>query len=64
MADKNQIYIVGDIRYTESAELLYSEDKKSATDFLLALQNIMEKYGVVKLDVATDAFKYSSCKTR
>jgi hypothetical protein len=56
---QEKIYLVGDVRYTEDAKLIYEvESKKAPVDFLLSLQSLMEEFGVVKLDVSTDAFRY------
>ncbi len=56
---QEKIYIVGDVRYTQEAKLIYEvESQKAPIEFLLSLQTLMEEYGVVKLDVSTDAFRY------
>lgn len=65
MTDQEKIYLVGDIRYTEKAETIFNpEETKPAIDFLLALQTLMEEFGVVKIDISTDAYKYVNCKSR
>lgn len=56
---QEKIYLVGDIKYTEKAKLIYEvESIKAPVEFLLSLQTLMEEFGVVKLDVSTDAFRY------
>ena len=56
---QEKIYLVGDVRYTEEAKLIYEvESKKAPVEFLLSLQTLMEEFGVIKLDVSTDAFRY------
>jgi hypothetical protein len=67
MSDKympqEKIYLVGDVRYTEDAKLIYEvESKQAPIDFLLSLQAHMEEFGVIKLDISIDAFKYINCK--
>jgi hypothetical protein len=67
MSDKympqKKIYLVGDVRYTEDAKSIYEvESKQAPIDFLLSLQTLMEEFGVIKLDISTDAFKYINCK--
>jgi hypothetical protein len=67
MSDKympqEKIYLVGDVRYTEDAKLIYEvESKQAPIDFLLSLQVLMEEFGVIKLDISIDAFKYINCK--
>jgi hypothetical protein len=67
MSDKympqEKIYLVGDVRYTEDAKLIYEvESKQAPIDFLLSLQALMEEFGVIKLDISIDAFKYINCK--
>lgn len=67
MSDKympqEKIYLVGDVRYTEDAKLIYEvESKQAPIDFLLSLQSLMEEFGVIKLDISIDAFKYINCK--
>jgi len=63
MSDKNNIYLVGDVKYTEEAMSLYDNTQnKAAVEFILKLQSLMEEFGVVKIDLSTDAFKYSNCK--
>lgn len=57
------IYLVGDVRYTDKAEDMLKLNKgKETVDFLLKLQELMEEFGVVKLDLSTDAFKYFNYK--
>lgn len=64
MVEKNNIYLVGDVRYTDKAGSIYETSRvKAPVDFLIRLQNLMEEFGVVKIDLSTDAFKYSNCKT-
>jgi hypothetical protein len=51
--------LVGDIKYTENATPIYDNGQiKASIEFLTNLQNLMEEYGVVKIDISTDAFKY------
>ena len=38
------------------------ESKQAPIDFLLSLQALMEEFGVIKLDISIDAFKYINCK--
>lgn len=52
------IYLVGDVRYTDKASPIFENGLASPIDFLLSLQSLMEEFGVVKLDVSIDAFKY------
>ena len=60
MSQKEKIYLVGDVRYTEKAKPIYeSETIKAPVEFLLSLQSLMAEYGVIKLDISTDAFKYN-----
>ena len=60
---QEKIYLVGDVRYTEDAKLIYEvESKQAPIDFLLSLQALMEEFGVIKLDISIDAFKYINCK--
>ena len=61
---QEKIYLVGDVRYTEEAKLIYEiESKKAPVEFLLSLQTLMEEFGVIKLDVSTDAFRYIAIKS-
>ncbi|MDT4872919.1 hypothetical protein FQZ97_1081310 [compost metagenome] len=61
---ENIIYLVGDVKYTDKAKVLYDHaQNKAAVNFLLKLQSLMEEFGVVKVDLSTDAFKYSNCKS-
>lgn len=53
--NKNEIYLVGDIRYTSKAKSIDS-NKKASEEFLKNLQELMEEYGVVKIDIALDPF--------
>lgn len=56
--------IVGDVRYSNIAKELYNnEDNKNQAQFLVELQGIMIKYGVIKLDVCLDAFWLSKTET-
>jgi len=66
MATQNNenIWLVGDVRYTPRASSIFDGAQvKAPVEFLLSLQNLMEEYGVVKLDISTDAFKYASYKS-
>lgn len=52
-----EIKIVGDIRYSKKAAIIHESDNNtSSVNFLQELQKLMEEYGVVKIDVAFDAF--------
>jgi len=54
------IYIVGDIRYTEKVREVFTEDIH--VEFCIAVQKLMEEMGVVKLDIAIDVNKYNIIK--
>ena len=56
---EDDIYIVGDIRYSSIASILYEDNDKQAKKFLQKLQKVMEEFGVIKLDVCMDALKIS-----
>lgn len=57
----DNLYLVGEIKYTGKAAVLYeSGSLKAPAEFLLSLQSLMEEYGVVRIDISTDAFKYHS----
>ncbi len=59
-----EIVIVGDVRYSNIAKELYNnEDNKNQAKFLVELQGIMIKYGVIKLDVCLDAFGLPKTET-
>lgn len=59
MDSEDKIYLVGDVKYTDNARLIYeSGSLKAPVDFLQSLQSLMEEFGVVKIDVAIDAFKF------
>ena len=53
---RNKLIISGDIRYSELAKELYSDSTKNHKIFLIALQELMKKYGVIKIDVCFDVF--------
>ena len=63
MDDSEKVYLVGDVRYTQDATGMYETCKAAPIDFLLSLQSLMEEYGVVKVDLSTDAFRYVKCKS-
>lgn len=64
MSKINNIYLVGDVKYTDKASPIYENGQiKAPVDFLTRLQSLMEEFGVVKIDLSTDAFKYINCKT-
>ena len=56
---EDDIYIVGDVRYSSIASTLYEDNDKQAKKFLHKLQKVMEEFGVIKLDVCMDALKIS-----
>ncbi|MFH1005736.1 MAG: hypothetical protein V1781_09655 [Bacteroidota bacterium] len=60
----NNIYLVGDVRFTKNASLVFETGQiKAPIDFLLSLQVLMEEYEIVKLDVCQpDAIEYFNCK--
>ena len=61
--DTEKIYLVGDVRYTDSASVMYvGGNGRAQVDFMMALQELMEEYGVIKIDVSTDAFRYLKIK--
>jgi hypothetical protein len=61
----NKMFLVGDVRFTDEAEAIFINDESdTAMDFLLKLQDIMEEFGVVKIDVSMDAFKFLSIKNK
>ena len=53
---KDDINIVGDVRFTEKASSMYS-DENHAKDFMIKLQSLMKEFGIVKVDVCWDALK-------
>lgn len=60
----DNIIIVGDVRYSNIAKELYNnDDSKNQAKFLVELQSIMIKYGVIKLDVCLDAFSMPNAET-
>ena len=64
MSKINNIYLVGDVKYTDNASSIYENGQiKAPVDFLTRLQSLMEEFGVVKIDLSTDAFKYTNYKT-
>ena len=59
MNNKEDIYLVGDVKFTDKASnMFYNDTHQSGINFLLALQGLMEEFGVVKIDISTDALKY------
>ena len=63
MSKDTNIYLVGDVKYTDKASPIYENSQiKAPIDFLTKLQTLMEEFGVVKIDLSTDAFKYSNWK--
>lgn len=63
MSKENNIYLVGEVKYTDKAKYLFERGQtKAPVEFLLSLQTLMEEFGVVKIDLSTDAFKYVNCK--
>jgi hypothetical protein len=61
----NKMFLVGDVRFTDESESIFiSDESDTAIDFLLKLQDIMEEFGVVKIDVSIDAFKFLSIKNK
>lgn len=51
-------YLVGDVRLNNDISPI--ETTERANDFLIELQNLMDLYGVVKVDVAIDVYKYKN----
>lgn len=63
MPEEDNIYLVGDVKYTDKAKGLYADGHaRASVDFILSLQTLMEEFGVVKIDLSTDAYKYLSCR--
>ena len=55
----NKSYLIGDVRYTDKARVAFElEHSKTPMHFLMDLQKLMEEYGVVRIDISTDAFAY------
>ena len=52
------IFLIGDIKFTESAQSLYTSKLSTApNEFIIQLQSLMEKFEIVKIDVAWDGLK-------
>lgn len=51
-------YLVGDVRL--NYEISPIESTERANDFLIELQNLMDLYGVIKVDIAIDVYKYKN----
>ena len=60
----NDIYLVGNVNYTEKARCVYENGGTSSLNFLIELQNLMEEFGVVRIDICTDAFKYMTLRKK
>lgn len=57
--NKQDIYLVGHVKFTDKAsDMFYDDTYQASVDFLIKLQDLMEEFGVVKLDISTDDFKY------
>jgi len=55
----SDIFILGDVRFSEKAKSAFQKYPNSADNFLKEIQSIMLEYGVVKLDVSIDPFNNS-----
>lgn len=61
---ENKIIILGDVRYSKIAHELYGDERsENHVKFLILLQKLMKKHGIVKLDVCFDAFAIDEFKT-
>ena len=49
-------YLVGDIRF--NTDITPIETKDNAEEFLIELQELMNLYGVTKIDISIDIYKY------
>lgn len=49
-------YLVGDIRF--NTDITPIENKNNAQEFLIELQELMNLYGVIKIDISIDVYKY------
>jgi hypothetical protein len=54
--ENTPIFLVGDIKFTESASSLRMKEAMSQ-EFIIELQSLMEKFRIVKIDVAWDGLK-------
>ncbi len=56
--EHNEILLVGDVRYTETAGTVDSSKVSSAPwEFIDQLQDLMERHSIAKIDVAWDGLK-------
>ena len=56
--ENTSIFLIGDIKFTESAASLYTSELSTAPkEFIIQLQSLMEEFEIVKIDVAWDGLK-------
>ena len=55
-----ETYLVGDIRYNN--DITPIDNITYANDFLIELQKLMDLYGVVKIDISVDIYKFNQNK--
>ena len=53
-------YLIGDIRYNN--DITPIDNITNANIFLIELQELMNLYGVVKIDISIDIYKYNQNK--
>ena len=56
----NESYLIGDIRYNN--DITPIDNITNANIFLIELQELMNLYGVVKIDISIDIYKYNQNK--
>ena len=54
----NESYLIGDIRYNN--DITPIDNITNANIFLIELQELMNLYGVVKIDISIDVYKYQN----
>lgn len=52
------VYLVGDVRFSKGVSVEIME--LTGREFLKRLQNLMEEFGVVKIDLGVDPLSYPS----
>lgn len=57
------IYLTGDVRVADYARQNSQSDTEiEGLTFLFQLQDLMEKFGVIKIDLCIDPFKFNKIK--
>ena len=53
-----KVYLVGELRFHSDGKKVQESESGTSKEFLLELQQLMDKWEVIRVDVAIDPTKY------